>query len=193
MLGSTTGCWANGCSGFGMLVQAGRRWKAKNSPEPGNQRAELLQAFCDKPTRCCSSCGMKSGILQSNCAREEGMGVKRRGSPPHHLFWSLPQHVSAAWRVFSREKGRLCRPWPMAALCEQQGCICTATALLLSVCALPSTAEPALSQGLVRILGRHRLDHKALPLPQSHPLDTARVEQCTGMKDLFPFAHSGVT
>lgn len=160
------GCWCRQ-GGDGKL-------KIAHSAEPGNQRAELLQAFRAEPTRCLSSCGMKcQGNAEQLCQGGRN-GVKGRGSPPHHVFWSLPQHVSAAPRVFSREKGRLSRPWPMAALCEQQGAVCTTTALFFSVCALPSTAEPVLSQGLVGILGRHRLDHKALPLPQSHPQQCQR-------------------
>lgn len=155
------GCWCRQ-GGDGKL-------KIAHSAEPGNQRAELLQAFPDEPTRCFSSCGMKCQGNNAELCQGGRDGVKGRGSPPHHVFWSLPQHVPAAWRVFSREKRRLSRLWPTAALCEQQGAVCTTTALLFSVCALPSTAEPALSQGLVRVLGRHRPDHKALPLPQSHP------------------------
>lgn len=170
MLGSTTGCRANGCSGFGMLVQAGRRWKAKNSSlHRARQAARWAPSGFPQQTSLLLFLLWNARIMRNNCAREEGMGAKRRGSPPHHVFWSLPQHVSAAWRVFSREKGRLSRPWPMAPLCEQQGAVCTTTALLFSVCALPSTAKPALSQGLLGILGRERMDHKALPLPQSHP------------------------
>lgn len=133
-------------------------------------------------------------IMRSNCAREEGMGAKGRGSPPHHVFWSLPQHVSAAWRGFSREKRRLSRPWPMAALCEQQGAVCTTTALLFSVCALSSTAEPALSQGLVGILGRHRLDHKSLPLPQSHPRTLPEWSRAQAWRTRFPLhAHQSLS
>lgn len=151
-----------------MLAQAAR-WKAKNSPlrrAPGNQRAELLQALRDKPTCCFFFCGMK---CQDNAEQLWRRGRDGRGSLPHHVFWSLPQRVSAARRVFSGEKGRLSRPCPTAALPEQHGAVCTTTALLLGVCALPSAAEPGPSQGLLGIPGRQRLDGDAPPLPQGHP------------------------
>lgn len=168
MLGSTTGCWANGCSAFGMLVQAGRRWKAKNSPLcRARQAASWAPSGFPRPTNpllLCSQNEMR-GLCGATVPGRKGWSQgERQPSTP-----CLLKHVAAAWRVFSREKGRLPRPWPVAALCEQRGAICTTTALFCSVCALLSTAEPALSQGLVGLQGRHRLDHKALPLPQSHP------------------------
>lgn len=172
------GCWCRQ-GGDGKL-------KIAHSAEPGNQQAELLQAFCDEPTRCFSSCRMKCQDKAEQPRQGRRDGAKGRGSPPHCVFWSLPQHVSAAWRASSREKGRLSRPWPMAALCEQQGAVCTTNALFVSVCALPSTAEPALSQWLVGILGRHRPDHKALPPPQSHPWTLPEWSRAQPWKTCFP-------
>lgn len=90
--------------------------------------------------------------------------MERRGEAALHTVSSGACHSTC-----QQLGGRSSRPWPMASLCERQGAICTTTALFFSVCALLRTAEPALSQGLVGLLGRHRLDHKALPLPQSHP------------------------
>lgn len=68
-----------------------------------------------------------------------------------------------------REKGRLSRPCPTAALGEQHRAVCTTTALLFGVCALPSAAESGPSQGLLGIPGRQRLHGEAPLLPQSRP------------------------
>lgn len=107
-----------------MLAQAAR-WRAKNSPfcrELGKQRAVLLQALRDRPARCCFFCGVK---CQDNvgqlCQRgRDGREGEKQPSAPH-ILWSLPQRASAARRVFPREKGRLSRPCPTAALRERHG------------------------------------------------------------------------
>lgn len=180
-----------------MLAQAAR-WKAKNSPlrrDPGNRRAELLQALRDEPTRRFAFVECNARIMRSHCGREEGTGGKGGGSPPHHVFWSLPQCVPAARRVFSGEKkGGLSRPCPTAALREQHGAACTTTALVFGVHALPGAAEPGVGQGLLGIPGRQRPGHEAPLLPQSHP------GHCHGgaghrraLRDSFSFAHSGFT
>lgn len=72
-----------------MLAQAAR-WKAKNSPlrrEPGNQRAELLQALRDKPTRCFFFCGMKcQGNVEQLWQRgRDGREGERQPSAPRFL------------------------------------------------------------------------------------------------------------
>lgn len=95
MLGSTTGCWANGCSAFGMLVQAGRRWKAKNSPlcrarqpaswapsgfpQPTNPL--LLRLRNEMPGWCGATVPGRKGWSQGRC------------SPPHRVFWSTCQQL----------------------------------------------------------------------------------------------------
>lgn len=43
--------------------------------------------------------------------------------------------------LFPGKKGGYPGPWPMAALCEQQGAVCTSTALFFSVCALPRAKD----------------------------------------------------
>lgn len=91
------------------------------------------------------------------------MGGNGKKQPSVPWFWEPAWHVPAAQRVFPREKGRLSRPCAAAALCGQHGAVGTTTVVLSSVCALPSAAEPRLSQG------RQRLDPQALLLPQSCP------------------------
>lgn len=110
MLGSTTGCWANGCSGFGMLVQAGRRCKAKNSPLCRARQPESWapSGFLQNQPAASPLAEWNARIMQSNCAREEGM--ERRGEAALYTVSSgACTACVSSLEGFSREKGRLSR------------------------------------------------------------------------------------
>lgn len=185
MLGSTTGCWANGCSGFGMLVQAGRRCKAKNSPLCRARQPESWapSGFLQNQPAASPLAERNARIMQSNCARKKGWSEGER-QPSTLCLLEPAQHVSAAWRAFSREKGRLSR-----ALAHGSSVWATGSRLYKH-CIVFQCLCPAPSQGLVGIPGRHRLDLKALPLPQSHPWTLPKWRRTQASKTSFPLPKS---
>lgn len=118
------------------------RWKAKNSPLRRARAASELSSsrlcLTNQPAAF-SFVERDARIMRSNCSRGRD-GREGERQPLHHVFWSLPQRVSAARRVFSGEK-EVSGPCPAAALCEQRAAVCTTTEFLGSCLAWSSRAK----------------------------------------------------
>lgn len=196
MLGSTTGCWANGCSGFGMLVQAGRRWKAKNSPlcrarQPASWAPSGFLRRTNQPTAS-PLVEWNVGMMRSNRAREEG--IERRREAALHSVSSGACHsmCQQLGGFFPVKKGGYPDPGPWQ-LCVSNKEPSVQPLHCFSVF-VPCPAQQSLpwAKDLWEFWEGTGWITRLCHCPRA-TLDTARVEQDTGMKDLFPFARSGVT
>lgn len=166
-----------------MLAQAAR-WKAKNSPprrEPGNQRAELLQALRDKPTHCFFFCGTKcQDNAEQLCQRgRDGREGERQPSAPRFLE-PATACVSSLESFFQGKKGGYPGPAPRQ-LCVSDTEHFVQPPRCRSVFApCPGQQSPARDKGCWASREGKGWMARLRRFPRAAP-DTAKVEGGTGM------------
>lgn len=175
------GCWCRQ-GGDGKL-------KIAPSAEPGNQRAELLQASRDQPTRCFSACGMKCRDDAEQLCQGGRDGAK--GEAALHTV-SSEAHASSL-EGFLQGKREV-----IQALAHGSSVWATGSRLynhrVVFQCLCPAQHSRARPEpGTCGTSGKAQAASQSSVTAPEPPPDTARVGQGTGMKDLFAFACSGAT
>lgn len=183
MLGSTTGCWANGCSGFGMLVQAGRRCKAKNSPLCRARQPESWapSGFLQNQPAASPLAERNARIMQSNCAREEGMERREEAALYTVSSGACTACVSSLEGFFQgkREVIQGPGPWQLCVSNREPSVQALHCFSVFVPCPEPRTCGNS---------GKAQAGSQGSATAPEPPLDTAKVEKDTSIKDFFPFA-----